>query len=494
MVIKPLLLAATIAALTGCAVGPDFVKPDTPVPAAFARQDAIDPATQPTSPGDMREFWRQVGDPVLDTLVDDALAANNDLRAALANYDRANALLRGARFDQLPTIRLQGDARETHVPAEEAVNGDRTTKSFQAAAVASWELDLFGRVRRDVEAQRSDAWAAAADHDALQVSIVAEVVRTYVELRGLQTRLRVAHDNVDNQAETLRLVDVRAKAGRDTDFDLERARALLDSTQARIPALEAAEGIAMHRLAVLTGRTPDALIATLATPSPIPAIRASVDGETPASVLRRRPDVAAAEYRLHAATARVGVATADLFPHLTLGALLGSRSSTANALFTAGQGAGLVALGIDWSFLDVGRVRARIRAAGADADAALAQYQQTVLLALEDTENALLTHGRTAVETDRLADAARASTRAAQLARLRYRAGASNLLEVLDADRVRLQAEDALADAQARRGESAVAVFRALAAGWPEHIAAERTKRDPQAVNVESIAAAGSRE
>ncbi|AXK73747.1 RND transporter [Lysobacter sp. TY2-98] len=455
--------------LSACAVGPDFVRPDTPAPAQFVRGDALDAGAQPASPGDMREFWRQVGDPVLDTLVDDALAANNDLRVALAHYDRANALLRNARFDQLPTITVQGDARETRLPADEAANGDRTRKSFQAGAVASWELDLFGRVRRDVEAQRSEAWAAAADHDALQVSVVAEVVRTYVELRGLQARLAVAHANADNQADTLRIVEVRAKAGRDTDFDLERARALLDSTEARIPALEAAEGVAMHRLAVLTGRTPDALIATLSAPSSIPAIRAQLDGETPASVLRRRPDVTAAEYRLHAATARIGVATADLFPRLTLGALLGSRSGEANSLFTAGQGAGLAALGIDWSFLDVGRVRARIRAAGADADAALAQYQQTVLLALEETEDALLRHGRAAVETDRLADAARASTRAAELARLRYQAGASNLLEVLDADRVRLQAEDALADAEGRRGETGVAVFRALAAGWPEH-------------------------
>lgn len=462
---RPLVLATLAVALAGCAVGPDFVRPDTSLPATFARAPANSAA--PSNAADAREFWRRLGDATLDGIVDDTLAANHDLQAAVARLDRSRALLRGARYDLVPRVTARGDASRQQLSADEG--GDGTdVRSYAVQGVASWEIDLAGRVRRGVEAQRADAWATAADLDALQVSLVGEAVSTYVELRGTQQRLRVARENAANQAETLRLVEVRVQAGRDDGFDLARARALLETTQSRIPALEADEGAAMHRLAVLTGRTPDALIAKLATAAPIPDVQATLDGDTPASVVRRRPDIAAAEHRLHAATARIGVATADLFPRLTLGGLFGSQAADAGGLFDAGSRTHLVALGIDWSFLDVGRVRARIRAADADADAALAQYQQTVLLALEDTETALLRHDRATVERARLEQAAEDSTRAAELARLRYRAGVATLLDVLDADRARLQADDALASARERAAVAGVAVFRSLAAGWPE--------------------------
>ncbi len=468
MVTRPLALALSTALLAACSVGPDYVRPDMPLPGQFVRApDAAAAASDAPGVADTREFWRRLGDPVLDRIVDDVLASNRDLQAALANFDRANALLRGARYDLLPTITAQADASRQRFSRDEGGDGSEV-RSYSAQAVASWEIDVFGRVRRGVEAQRSEAWAAAADLDALQVSLVGEAVRTYVELRGTQERLRVARENAANQQESLRIVQLRVEAGRDNDFDLVRSRSLLEATRARIPALEAVEGAAMHRLGVLTGRTPDALVATLAEVAPIPAVRATLDGETPASVVRRRPDIAAAEHRLHAATARIGIATADLFPRLTLGGLIGSQAVDAGALFESGSGTRLVALGIDWSFLDIGRVRARIRAADAGADAALSQYQQAVLLALEDTETALLRHRRTEDEAARLAQAAADSARAAELARLRYRAGAADLLEVLDADRVRLQAEDALADARTRAAASGVGVYRALAGGWPE--------------------------
>jgi NodT family efflux transporter outer membrane factor (OMF) lipoprotein len=465
VVIRPLSLALAAALLSGCAVGPDHVRPDVPLPDHFVRAPVE--AAAPANATDAREFWHRLGDPVLGGLVDDTLSSNHDLQAAVANFDRAEALLRGARFDRLPTVTAEGDASRQRLSPDQGGDGD-DVRRYGAQVVARWELDLVGRVRRGVEAARSEAWASAADLDALQVSLVGEAVRTYVELRGTQERLRVARANAANQQETLRLVRVRVQAGRDNDFDLVRAQSLLEATQARVPALEAAEGVAMHRLAVLTGRTPDALVATLTPAAPIPTVQARLDGETPASVVRRRPDVAAAEHRLHAATARIGVATADLFPRLTLGGLIGTQASDAGDLFGSGSGTRLVALGIDWSFLDVGRVRARIRAADAGADAALAQYQQAVLLALEETETALLRHERTNAEAERLAQAAADSARAAELARLRYRAGATGLFEVLDADRVRLQAEDALADVRTRAATTGVGVYRALAGGWPE--------------------------
>jgi NodT family efflux transporter outer membrane factor (OMF) lipoprotein len=465
-----LVALATMLFVSACAVGPDHVRPTLPTPERFVQATAEASAATPAADA---EFWRGFGDPLLTRLVDEALLANHDLRIALARYDRANALLRGARFDHLPTLTAQATASETRASADQlpgVARADRDGESHDAGIVASWELDLFGRVRRGVEAGRADTAASAADLASVQVAIAGEVARTYLELRGLQERLRVASQNAANQRETLRLVEARFAAGRGTEFDTSRARAQLETTAARVPALEAQVAAAMHRLAVLTGRTPDALVAELQVPVPLPALPDKLDPGTPGELLRRRPDVIAAEHRLHAATARIGVATADLFPRFTLGGLIGSQAIDAGALFERDSETRLVALGVDWSFLDIGRVRARIAAADADAAGELARYEQAVLLALEDTENALVRHARARVEDAHLQRAAEAGARAAELARVRFDAGAADLFEVLDAERTRLQAQDAFADARTRTAASAVALYKAMAGGWPSRV------------------------
>lgn len=474
MVIRTLALGVAAALLSACAVGPDYVRPTLATPDQFARAGetvavANAAAADTAAPEADVEFWRGFNDPMLTQLVEDALSANHDLRIALSRYDRANALLRGAKFDRFPTLTASANAQDARSSADQLPNvpqSGRDNESYSAGVNATWELDLWGRVRRNVESQRADTWATAADLQAMQVTIVGEVAGGYVDLRGLQERLRVARENADNQRETLRLVDARFSAGRGTEFDTSRARAQLEATLSRVPALEAQVAVAMHRLAVLTGRTPDALIAQLEPQQPLPALPARLDAGTPGDLLRRRPDVAAAEHRLHAATARIGVATADLFPRFTLGGLIGSQAIDSSALFERASETRLVALGIDWSFLDIGRVRARIAASDADAAGELARYQQTVLLALEDTENALVRYGRARIEDGHLERAAQDSAKAAQLARVRYEAGAADLFEVLDAERTQLQAQDAFADGRTRSVTGAVALYKALAGGW----------------------------
>jgi NodT family efflux transporter outer membrane factor (OMF) lipoprotein len=485
--LRSLTLGIAAALLAACAVGPDYVRPTVATPEQFVRAETpvaanatVDPTTEASTPESSApaadaEFWRSFNDPMLTRLVEDSLSANHDLRIALANYDRANALLRGSKFDYFPTVTATAEASDTRASADQAPGvsrADRDNESYSAGVAVGWELDLFGRVRRSVEVQRAGAEASAADLQALQVAIVGEVTRGYVELRGLQERLRVARENADNQRETLRLVDARFNAGRGTEFDTSRARAQLEATLARVPALEAQVAVTMHRIAVLTGRTPDALVAELEPQQPLPALPGRLDPGTPGDLLRNRPDVAAAEHRLHSATARIGVATADLFPRFTLGGLIGTQAIDSNALFERDSETRLVALGIDWSFLDVGRVRARIKAADADAEGELARYEQTVLLALEDTENALVRHARARVEDQHLERAALDSAKAAQLARVRYEAGAADLFEVLDAERTQLQAQDAFADGRTRSVNSAVALYKALAGGWPERMPA----------------------
>jgi NodT family efflux transporter outer membrane factor (OMF) lipoprotein len=464
--------------VSACTVGPDYVRPTLSTSDRFVRAPSVDLAStdNPASSSAVQEnaeFWKSLDDPQLSALIEQTLLANHDLRIALSHYDAANALLRETKFDRLPTITASANASRTHLSTDQAlgVPGDqRDIKSYDAGINATWELDFFGRVRRSVEASRADADAIGADLQALQVSIVAEVANDYVKLRGLQEQLQVARENAASQAETLKLVDSGLAAGRGTEFDSVRLRSQLETTASRVPALEAQIAITQHRLAVLSGQQPGALIAELDTPRPLPSLPATIDPGTPGELLLRRPDVAAAEFRLHAATARIGVATADMFPRFTLGGLLGSQSSVSSSLFGSGSETRLVALGVDWSFLDVGRVRARI--AGADANAAgeLARYQQAVLLALEDTENALVRYGNARLEDRQLQLAATDSARAAALARTRYEDGVGNLLDVLDAERSNLQAQDAFAQSRTRSLGGLIQLYKAMAGGWPTRL------------------------
>jgi NodT family efflux transporter outer membrane factor (OMF) lipoprotein len=412
------------------------------------------------------EFWQRFGDPALTRLVERALLANTELRVALARYESANALLRGARFDRLPTVTAGASA------SGERIGGGSESRRYAAGANLSWELDLFGRVRQGVAAQRADTAASAADLQALQVLIVADVSRSYFELRGLQQRLRVAQENVASQDGTLRLVEAGYRAGRGTEFDTSRARAQLASTRARVPVLEAELATVQHRLAVLTGRAPEVAQPELAEARPLAALPPALDPGTPGELLARRPDVSAAQSRLAAASARVGVARADLFPRFTLGGLFGSQAGSLGSLFQHDGDQRLVALGIDWSFLDFGRVRARLDAAHADADGEVARYEQVLLRALQETEDALVRLDRARLEDAELAAAASDSANAARLARIRYEAGAADLFEVLDAERVNLQAQDAAVQARTRGFGDVVDLYRALAGGWPARVPA----------------------
>ncbi len=269
--------------------------------------------TQRTQHAAELAFWQSFDDPVLSGLVERALTANTDLRVALAHYDSANALLRASRFDQFPTVTAQAAAGHNRLSADEApgvARADRDDRSYAVGAHLSWELDLFGRVRNSVSAQRADTAASAADLQALQVLIVADVSRSYFQLRGLQERLRVAKENVDSQTETLRLVQAGFDAGRGTEFDTSRARAQLATTRSRVPSLEAELATTWHRLAVLTGQAPESAQGELATAKALAALPPPIDPGTPGELLARRPDVAAAQARLAAATARVGAARA----------------------------------------------------------------------------------------------------------------------------------------------------------------------------------------
>lgn len=461
---RNLMMLSLTALLAACAVGPDYRAPETPAPARFSEARG----EMPFDAAAERRFWAGFGDQHLAALIRQALDANHDLHVAVARYERAQALLSGARREQLPSVTASASAGERHLAEVERTppgSGDERLELYQAGVGLSWELDLFGRLRRVSEARRAELGAAGADLDGVRVALVGQLAGSYFELRGLQQQLQVARRNVTVQQESLAIVAARLGAGRGTEFDAVRARAQLDATRAAVPELEALIRAHMHRIAVLTGQAPTALVDSLSTVAPLPAVMPEIPLGTPGEVLRRRPDIRAAERRLAASTAGIGVASADLFPRFSLDALLGSVAADGGDLFTVGAQSRRVALGVDWTFLDFGKVRARIDAAGADSRAALANYQQTVLNALEETETLLVRYHRDQTRTTYLARAADGADRAARLARERYQEGIIGYFEVLAAEQERIGSRDALVRSRTQVTLGMVKLYRALAGG-----------------------------
>jgi multidrug efflux system outer membrane protein len=462
------LVPCLLALLSGCAVGPDYKMPQMQVPEAFTNQ------VQEGLPTDAVEtlWWRGFQDDRLNQLVELALANNHDLRVATARLREARALRSETEFDRYPTVTAQGSY--TRQRSSEALTpiGDRDIELYDIGFDATWELDFFGRVRRSIEASAADEGAAEANRRDVIVSLLAEVARNYAELRGTQNRLAVARRNAENQRQTLDLTIALLEGGRGTELDTSRAEAQLQSTLASIPPLETAIKAAMYRLSVLIGQPPTALEPELSEPRPLPTLPTRVALGRPEDLLRRRPDIRVTERNLAAATARVGVETADLFPRVILAGSVALQATSFLGLGDRGSETFAVGPGIFWAAFDVGRVRARIRAADARTEAALAQYEQRVLLALEETENALVDFTRQQARRDLLYASAQASERAQNLARERYQFGVADFLTVLDAERTLLAAQDQLADSDTRTATALVAVYKALGGGW--EIAPER--------------------
>jgi multidrug efflux system outer membrane protein len=459
------LLGAVAAILAGCAVGPNYHEPKTPLDARFA--NAAEPGLEA---GDaVEQYWTAFADPLLDGLVDDALGHNTDLAVAAANLQAARAARRLAGFDQYPTLTLAGGYTHNLYAQQQLPGVDQHDREFDTAQGGFdglWELDLFGRVRRNVEAARADLGASEAFLRDARVSVIAEVARDYFVLRGLQDQLALTMRNADNELSTAKLTRTRLEAGRGNELDTSRAEAEWQTTLASIPTLQASIATTIYRLSVLTGRQPTALSARLSPQAPMPTLPVMNAIGTPERMLRHRPDVRVAERRLAGATARVGVATGDLFPKVTM---LGEVGYLAPTFGDFGQSeARFFSVGpsISWAAFDLGRVRARISSAKAQTDAALAAYEGAVLNALEDTEGALIIYGRSQTRRASLQLAADASDKAADLARKRFAGGLIDFLEVLDAERTALSAELLLSQSRTDTATSLVAVYKALGAGW----------------------------
>jgi multidrug efflux system outer membrane protein len=458
-----MLVPCLLVLLSGCMlVGPAYKTPQTQMPEAFANQTQEGVSTQEVETA----WWEGFKDDRLTQLVALALANNYDLRVATARLREARALLDETTFDRYPTVTSDASFTRQRLSKAVAPSSDRDIELYDAGFDATWELDFFGRVRRSIEASSAQVEAFEASRQDVTVSLLAEVARNYFELRGTQNRLAVARRNAENQRQTLDLTKALLEGGRGTELDTSRAEAQLTSTLATIPPLETTIKQAIYRLDVLIGQQPTTLDAELSEPVPLPTLPSLLALGSPADLLRRRPDIRVTERNLATATANVGVVTADLFPRVTLTGSIGLQAGSFLNLGQGGSDRFAIGPGIFWAAFDLGRVKARIRAADARTEAALAQYEQRVLLALQETDSALIDFNRQQARLELLRASAQASEKASGLARVRYQFGVADFLTVLDAERTLLESQDRLADSETLTATTLVAVYKALGGGW----------------------------
>ena len=458
---------------SGCAlVGRDYQVPPPKLDAGFIAAGTTKISSEPVT-AEIATFWRGFNDAELTALIERALQANGDVRIAQARLQESRALRTEVDAATLPSIGVEANARRAISPPSsvfQSSRSQRTGANFDAGFVANWELDFFGVERRAKESAAAQVGASEASLGAVQTSISAEVARNYLEVRGLQLRYAITQAALVNQRESLAIAQARVDAGRGTQLDLERALTLTASTEAALPSLLAAIDLGIYRLATLSAQAPAELRARLAPPAALPGLPvtdlSALPLGTPQQWMARRPDVAAAERQLAAATAEIGVAEGELYPSISVSGLLGLASTKFSNLTDSQSRRYSIGAGISWTLLDFGRIRSRIAASEARTLQSLARYEQTLATALEETEGSFAQFSRNAQRRESLVRAERSASEASRLARLRYEAGVTDFLAALDADRELLSARDALAQADTANATSLVAVYRALGGGW----------------------------
>ncbi|MEH3107484.1 MAG: efflux transporter outer membrane subunit [Sphingomonas fennica] len=470
LALLPLLLA-------GCTVGPDYAgPPQSPggTPAGFARATAETPATAVA----VAEWWRTLGDPTLDALIARGLAANPDVAVATARLRQARGALRLDRANQAPSVNalaVYAHARLPGIDLGSAEEGDSGSDGgggtsnldfYNLGFDASWEIDLFGGKRRTVEAARARLAAAEANRDDVLVTLTAEIATAYVNLRDRQQRIALNRQSVERQQQMLALTEQRLRQGTASRLEVARLTAQLDSTRADITPLNAERDAYLDQLATLTGDAPGTLDATLTPVAALPLPPAAVAIGDPAALLRRRPDVRAAERQLAAETARVGVAEAARFPSISLMGIIGIGGTRLGDLSDLDNFALIAAPQLRWSFLDFGRNRARVEQAKGVRDEAEARYRAAVLVALRDAEGALSRFRYRRMTVATLARAKASADLATDLAAERYRAGTSTLIDLLDSQRQQIAAAQNLSIAEAGLTQDFVAIQKALGLGW----------------------------
>lgn len=464
-----LCLVAGIGLVTaGCAVGPDYHPPQTAMPAKWI--GAAPPAASQSSAAavELARWWRSFDDPMLDSLEDRAVQSNLDVRQAQSRLAQSRAA-RGVAVAGLgPSVGLNaGFTRSRNAGA-----GQSAHNLFQAGLDAAWEIDVFGGVRRTIEAATADVQASQEDLRSVLVTLTAEVAMDYVDLRGFQQEIEIAQENLKAQKHIADLTRKKHQAGLVGALDVANADALVAATAAQIPVLQTSTQQTIYSLSLLLGREPGALLKELSPVADIPFSPPAVPLGLPSDLLRQRPDIRRAEAQVHAATARIGVATAELFPKFTLGASAGFQSDRAENWFSWPQGTWSFGPSMNWTIFDSGANLWNIKIQDALTQQALLTYQQTILVALQDVENALVASTNEQEHRKALGQAVAANQKAVELATQLYAQGQTDFLNVLDAQRSLYVSQDALVQSTRTISIDLVALYKALGGGWSEEAAA----------------------
>lgn len=444
----------------------------------------------PAAAGDLSRWWQSFNDPLLSELMEQALQASPDLRSARARLREARARRVAAGAGLFPSVNASVSASRSDSAAAVAGGADAGAGAspgfsrsgprefFSTGFDASWELDVFGGLRRGAEAAQADLESSQASLNDARVSLVAEVALNYIQARALQIRLDIARANLASQTETLQITAWRAQAGLVNSQDVEQARSNQQQTQAQIPSLEISLAEAEHSLDILLGKAPGTLRAYLAAHQGLPDLPSRIAVGIPADTLRQRPDVRAVERKLAAETARVGVAEAARYPSFTLSGSIGLEALTVGELGNSDARTASLLASITAPIFDAGRLRAQAEAQDAVRAQAEVAYQQAVLTALQDVENALVALSRSRARSDALARAAEAASNAAELARQRYSAGLIDFQSVLDTERSLLSIQDSLASARADSVLALIRLYKALGGGWSSQAEAGSVAQD----------------
>lgn len=460
--------------MAGCAVGPDYKAPDLPAQAPFRGQSQVEQRASSLPAADMSTWWAGFGDKELEALVNRALAQNLDLKQAVARVDQASALTVGARSALLPSGDLNAQASRTHQSLEDPTGRlasaspgfDRNASLYQVGAGVSWEADIFGGLRRGLEAADADQQSAVARQAAVRLIVTSSAASGYIQLRTLQARLDVVQSREKTQSDLVKLLQLQYANGVVARLQLKQAEGVLSTVSAQVPPLRGAIESTMNSLEVISGVMPGTLHEELANKAPIPeAPRIDAAGGR-ADMFRRRPDVIAAERTLAASNARIGQAVADYYPKFSLGALLGSATNVGGNLFSSDANLAQGVFGLRWRLFDFGRVKAEVEfAKGRDAEA-LAAYQQTLLQATADVENSMTQLVQSEKQNAVLEEGVRSLTEARQAAFSAFEQGSVSFIEVLDADDRLQQAQEQKILAQSAASVAAVDCYKSLGGGW----------------------------
>ncbi|MDC7711863.1 efflux transporter outer membrane subunit [Vogesella indigofera] len=471
---RPLALLIAAGLLTGCAVGPDYAQPDMPMPERYLGAAAVE-QRQGATRADLAAWWTGFGDSHLSRYVMLALEQNLDLAQASARVVQARAGLGAAKAALLPAGHVSGQAARAYqsleTPLGQVLNAtpgfDRYGNAYEADLGASWELDLFGGLRRGREAALAEYQASAAGKTATRLAVAAQTADIYISIRGLQTRLDVARRQVQKQQALLKTIQLLYGKGLAAELQVNQAEGALAQVQASVPVLETGLDAAMNALDVMLGSSPGTHRAELAEGGAIPVAPRIAATGSPGELLRRRPDLIVAERRLAASNARIGVAIAEYYPKLSLSGLIGSATTvSAGNLFTSGASQAAGVLGLRWRLFDFGRINAQIDQARGQEAERLAAYRLAVLRASEDVENAFSALVKREEQAAVLARGVDSLGRARSASLAAYQKGVVSLIEVLHADESLLRAADAQALAQTESARAAVAAFKALGGGW----------------------------